>query len=227
MTWRTTTPNEAISFPIQVATANYSLDCNNDGIYEQPNVTTGGSCTFPTAGDHKIRIKPNVSGGFPGMAFKGIVDCSKLREINQWGTFPRAATQHGAFNGCSNLVITATDLPDMSAVTDMTDMFRNATSLTTLGTQGTNWNTSNVTTMENMFNGARLFNQSLSAWNTTNVTNMGGMFQDASSFNGTIGTWDVGKVTNMQNMFNGAVSFNQNIGAWNITALTNATQLFS
>ena len=41
-------------------------------------------------------------------------------------------------------------------------------------------NTSNVTTMVDMFSNATAFNQDLSSWNTSNVTNMNGMFYKAS-----------------------------------------------
>jgi surface protein len=39
------------------------------------------------------------------------------------------------------------------------------------------WNVSGVTTMFDMFAGARDFNQPLNSWNVSNVTNMGGMFR--------------------------------------------------
>ena len=45
------------------------------------------------------------------------------------------------------------------------------------------WDTSKVTTMESMFDGARSFNQSLKEWNTSSVVDMSFMFLDAVAFN--------------------------------------------
>ena len=45
------------------------------------------------------------------------------------------------------------------------------------------WDTSKVTNMEFMFDGASSFNQPLNNWNVSNVEDMEGMFQNAISFN--------------------------------------------
>ena len=63
------------------------------------------------------------------------------------------------------------------------------------------WNTSNVTNMSNMFNGATNFNEDIGNWDTSNVTDMSSMFYDAYKFNQDIGWWDTSKVTNMNRMF--------------------------
>ena len=42
------------------------------------------------------------------------------------------------------------------------------------------WNTSNVTNMAFMFNGASVFDKDISNWDTSNVTNMHAMFSRAS-----------------------------------------------
>ena len=61
------------------------------------------------------------------------------------------------------------------------------------------------------------FNQPIGGWDTSNVTNMGYMFNGASSFNQPIGNWDVSKVTNINEMFKGASAFNQDLSKWQIT----------
>jgi surface protein len=50
-------------------------------------------------------------------------------------------------------------------------------------------------------------------WNTSNVTTMENMFKD-TAFNKNIGSWDTIKVTTMENMFYGAKKFNQDISIW-------------
>ena len=81
------------------------------------------------------------------------------------------------------------------------------------------WDTSNVTQMHTMFNGATLFNQDISNWNVSKVTNMLYMFEGATSFNQDISGWNVSKVANMSYMFKGATSFNQDLSGWCVTLI--------
>ena len=80
--------------------------------------------------------------------------------------------------------------------------------------------TSQVTNMGGMFNGASSFNSDLSKWNTIQVTNMGGMFIDASSFDCDVSAWDTSKVTNMGRMFDRASSFNCDLSSWQTGQVT-------
>lgn len=88
------------------------------------------------------------------------------------------------------------------------------------------WDTSNVTSMGDMFWGAKTFNQDISKWDTSKVTTMSGMFASANSFNQDIGGWDTGNVTNMSEMFGGAISFDQDIGSWDTGNVTNMAKMF-
>jgi surface protein len=65
-----------------------------------------------------------------------------------------------AFRGTSGLVINATDKPVLSGLTDMSYMFYQSAGLTG---NFSGWDTSKVTTMSNMFNGATGFDQDLSS----------------------------------------------------------------
>ena len=51
---------------------------------------------------------------------------------------------------------------------------------------------SNVEDMNNMFNGASSFNQSLNKWDVSNVRHMDRMFEGAESFNQPLNKWNVG-----------------------------------
>ena len=81
------------------------------------------------------------------------------------------------------------------------------------------WDTSRVTTMENLFNGAtwsggkanrKTFNENISQWNVSAVTTMQSMFYNAEAFNGDISQWDVSAVTTMAGMFNACPIASQN-----------------
>jgi len=76
------------------------------------------------------------------------------------------------------------------------------------------WDTSQVTNMAFMFEGASAFNQAVGSWDTSKVTTMYGMFYYASAFNQAVGSWDTSKVTTMYGMFYSASSFNQNLCQW-------------
>ncbi|MBA5248717.1 MAG: BspA family leucine-rich repeat surface protein, partial [Gammaproteobacteria bacterium] len=93
------------------------------------------------------------------------------------------------------------------------------------------WNTTNITDMTLMFNGATAFNQNINtngnAWNTVAVTNMHYMFKDATAFNQNISDWNTNSVSDMREMFEDATAFNQDLGRWNISSLTKAATMFT
>ena len=115
------------------------------------------------------------------------------------------------------------NLRDTSNVTDMSYMFDGAKSFNQpIG----DWDTSNVTDMCYMFCGAESFNQPIGDWNTSKVTDMSEMFNGAESFNQPIGDWDTSNVTNMNGMFYAAFSFNQPIGDWDTSKVTDMSGMF-
>ena len=103
----------------------------------------------------------------------------------------------------------------------------NTEEVTVNGITYTAWDTSSVTTMKYMFDGASIFNRDIGNWDTSSVTTMSFMFKGASSFNQNINTkevtvngitytaWDTSSVTDMYAMFAGAITFNQDLGNWN------------
>ncbi|MGJ1345297.1 BspA family leucine-rich repeat surface protein, partial [Sphingobacterium spiritivorum] len=173
----------------------------------------------------------------------------RLIDITQWGDVAWS-TMENAFSDCVNLNVTATDIPNLSAVRSMRKMFNNCQSMTgpaNIGSWNTttvnnmetlftaarsfnqdigNWNTASVTNMGYMFSGARAFNQDLSNWNTANVTNMEGMFQESRASNLNISNWNTQNVTNMQGMFAYSPVFNEDISNWNTSNVTNMSNMF-
>ncbi len=249
-TWKTdnlgTSNSTSITIPTIGAGYNYEVDWDNNGSYDQSGLTGNVNHNFGVAGTYTIRIR----GTFPRIFFNGGGDRRKLLNVGQWGDIAWT-TMNSAFTGCSNLNISAMDLPNLSGVTNMGQMFRSCSSLNgpaNIGSWNTatvtnmsnmffeasafnqpigNWNTAAVTNMSFMFALANAFNQPIDTWNTTAVTNMGGMFTGVNAFNQPIGTWNTAAVTNMGGMFSGANAFNQPIGNWNTGAVTDMSIMFS
>ncbi len=177
--------------------------------------------TMPEIGIFLVKITQG-NGQFSGLRFGEEWDATswdapKLMEIKKWGSF-KLATLKFAYSNCRNLKIIATDIPDVSAVTDMSWAFYNCVSLTTIPNME-NWNTGMVKRMDLMFSGCTNFNQPIGNWNTSNVTNMTSMFSGCTNFNQPIGSWDVSKVTNINSMFYNCKEFNQPLNNWNTGAI--------
>lgn len=216
-TWSTATPGAPVIIPTIGSGYNYDVDWENDGNFDDLGVTGNITHNYPNAGTHTIAIR----GDFPRIYFNGGGSNNQLLSIEQWGDIAWTSF-HRAFSGCSNLVINASDAPDLSGVTDLSLMFWRCSSLN----QSINhWDVSNITSMTGMFSETP-FNQPLNNWNVSNVTSMGNMFNQATSFNQPLNSWDVSNVTIMSNMFR-ATPFNQPLNNWNVSSVTQMDSMFA
>lgn len=225
-TWKTDNPgvsaNNQISIPVVGAPANYNIyweQVGSPAVNGSLTSLNGNvTITFPSPGTYRVEI----SGLFPGIAFGGVTEARKLMTVEQWGSIAWQ-NMNGAFWGCNNLVINASDAPNISAVTDMSHAFSDCTSFNQpIG----HWNVSSVQTMFGVFRGAAAFNQDIGNWDVRNVTTMSFMFESATAFNQDIGNWDVSSVTNMGSMFVFADAFNADIGDWIVTNVTDMSYMF-
>ena len=116
---------------------------------------------------------------------------------------------------------------DTSKVTSMKELFEDKKDF---NEDISNWNVSAVTTMNCTFRNAAAFNQPLDKWEgkVCNVTDMRFMFEGAAAFNQPLEKWNVSAVTNMGYMFNGAASFNQPLDKWEgkVRKVTNMRGMF-
>ena len=113
---------------------------------------------------------------------------------------------------------------DTSLITDMSYLFVNSARKDFRGIE--TWDTSKVTNMSGMFQGAESFNQPIGNWNVSNVTDMPWMFWGAEKFNQPIGNWDVSSVTDMYQMFAYTKRFNQDISRWDTSNVTDMSYMF-
>ena len=148
-----------------------------------------------------------------------------LTNVTQWGSVPWSSMQD-AFKGRSGFQISATDIPNLTGVTNMSSMFADCRTFN--GPSNiSDWNTSSVTNMRGMFRSASAFNQDIGNWDTSAVRDISFMFDQATSFNQNIGNWNTSVVTNMGLTFNNADSFNQDIGSWDTSAVTQMGLMFA
>jgi len=198
-----------------------SWDCSDNFFPFSENKITHD---YGEAGTYDICVKSTAPLHFyaPGLATD---ERAKLLEIKQWGTIPWSSFA-SAFIGMKNMQLTATDIPNLSAVTSMYQTFHSATNFTGHESMSS-WDTSNVQNMNSTFFRASSFNQDIGGWETGNVTDMGNMFDQATSFNQNIGGWNTEKVKNMNGMFYQATSFNQDISEWKTGEVTSMDNMFA
>ncbi|MFV0506568.1 MAG: BspA family leucine-rich repeat surface protein [Bacteroidales bacterium] len=187
--------------------------------------------TYSDVGSKTVKIigmQENGAEGFPSINFKeGSSDnAALLAEVKQWGKI-KWKTLSNAFMNCSEMIMTAIDLPILTEVKDMSNMFQDAI---TFNQDISNWDVSSVTDMTFMFQGAKSFNQDISDWDVSSVTSMANMFQEADAFNNGDQALDWGEktvnVVDMSNMFQKAIAFNQDISSWNVSNVVLMEDMF-
>jgi len=177
--------------------------------------------TLPSSGVYDLEIKAKEVNGFNRISFDNGGDKNKITDIKQYGGVVWSSFQN-AFYGCSNMLTTATDLPNLSSVTDMNRMFQDAT----LASPDTsNWDVSNVIDMSIMFFNATSASPDTSNWDVSSVDNMRFMFFNATSASPDTSNWDVSSVDNMDRMFFGALSANPDMRNWNVSNVTDMSKM--
>ncbi|WP_299438625.1 BspA family leucine-rich repeat surface protein [uncultured Aquimarina sp.] len=209
-TWETTTTNESITVPTTGSGYNYAVDWGDGSI--EGGFTGNATHEYVTAGTYEVKL----IGDFPRIFFNSTGDKDKILSIEQWGAQQWQGMQ-SAFRGCTNLVINATDVPDLSIIQFMDSMFSGTTSFVDNGGEMNNWNITNVISLVSLFEGS-VFNENINNWNVSGVQTMGNMFQDNTAFNQPLDQWIPENVSDFEHMFNGATSFNQPIGDWTMTS---------
>ena len=147
-------------------------------------------------------------------------------EVTQWGDIAWT-TMYRMFRRNYNILITATDSPDLTNCSSFQEMFSNALT-TAICTNGSinNWNVSYINNMSSTFIGANGMNADISNWDVSNVTDFNSMFAYASAFNVDISGWNVSSGQYFQNMLAYTSSFTVDIGNWNVSSALNMSTMF-
>lgn len=230
-TWKTDNPgvsgdNQVTIFTKPSLDYNYSIDWGDGTMIESVNEAI--THTYPTPGTYQIKIY----GDFPSISFgyginggtDGETDRLKLIEVNQWGS-QEWLSLFGGFQGCANLNVSATDIPNLTKSSSISFLFKECESLV-YNTSISRWDVSNIKYMSGTFYECGLFNQDISDWDTKNVINISGMFSGAALFNQPIGSWNTGRVEEMDALFARAQSFNQPLNDWDIGNVNSLRTVF-
>lgn len=179
-------------------------------------------------GEYILKLTPNDDDGTAMHRFSmngvGLYSRENLLEVIQWGDI-NWSSFHDMFRSCTEMTISAMDIPSTASVTSLGFAFSNCTAITDIPNID-EWDVSNVKNMQYTFRNAALFNSDISSWDVSSVERMEHMFSSAKNFNQDISNWDVGEVKNMNNIFWLAQSFNQNLGNWNLQNLEGSISFY-
>jgi hypothetical protein len=126
------------------------------------NVQAEVTHTYLLEGTYVIKI----TGAIRGWQFNNSGDILKLLSISKYGIFE--FNGNTAFYGCSNLNVSANDVPLINTNT-LEDTFRNCVSFNGLFS---GWNVSGVLTLQGFLRSCNSFRQSLASLNVKNATNI-------------------------------------------------------
>lgn len=148
--------------------------------------------TFSSPGEKVI----DIFGGLGRVAFDTVGDDKKLIEIQSWGDIAWQSMAD-AFDGCSNLNVTATDTPDLSNCSRMKSIFRNCSSL--------------------------VGNATFQQWGVSNVNSFAFAFFNSSDFNIDLSDWDISSATSLFRMFGGS-GLNQDMSGLSLPSSLNTME---
>ncbi|KZM77023.1 BspA family leucine-rich repeat surface protein [Cellulosimicrobium sp. I38E] len=186
-------------------------------------------------GDRQTNPNVRVTGAFDALGSPD-QDASligALTHVSGWSEAYGSTSARHAFKDAVHLQ-NITELPD--TLTDTAYAFQNAGSGNPLGSQSfelTGWDSSRVTTMAHMFDGATNYKQYQPTWDTSNVTDMSFMFANTRSFRGPISFSSTARVSTMEGMFQNATAYegaSWSEGAfiqfWDVSSVTSMAHMF-
>ena len=238
MLFRTTAPNESIILPI----VQYDYDTNTvlmsydfvvdwgDGSQDTITAYNQAEAThsYASAGDHVVSIEGICDSlRFEWGNYASGASYLKIIEIQSWGDVPFVELAV-AFAGCTNLSITATDSPNLSALGNWSALFVMFHQCVFVDGGIKNWDVSKIPnhSLQRFLSGLQNYNEDLSSLDVSTITNMRRLFISSPAFNNNNLTgWDVSSVVDMQEVFL-STNFNGDLSGWNTGSVTTMVGMF-
>lgn len=242
-TWQTTSADEDVQLPL-VSSGTYDFTVYwGDGATDEITAYNDAAAThtFASAGEKRVRIEGTITGfNFGDVAHSA----AKIYDVRQWG--PLVIADQQAFDGCTNLDVSAFDAPAITAARlslmfddcDLSvangfehwdvsgvDYFHLMFNGTLFNGNVSGWDVGNATVFSYMFNGP-LFNQPLNDWDMSSATTTFRMFWNNFAFNQPLDNWDTSALTNAGQMFRSATAFNQDLSSWDTSLVTDMSFMF-
>lgn len=144
---------------------------------------------MPSVGVYDFELGPQYIVGINYSRFdENDAAPKQLLDIVAWGDVEWQRLS-GAFEGCKNLNISATDVPNLKMVKSLSQMFSGCVELNSPNLS--DWDVSRVAEFYSMFEGCTKFNQSLAKWDVSKGESMFDMFKGANAFDQSLATWNL------------------------------------
>jgi len=227
-TWKTdnegTSNDDQISLPLESGgTYDFKVDWGDGSsdtitVWNQAEVTH----TYPSAGTYTVKI----TGTINGWRFNNTGDKLKILTIESWGSL-LLGNNNSYFFACMNLVINATDVLDVSSITDFKYGFRACNLMTSIDVSS--WDVSNATTLYGLFHGCdSLTSLDVSSWDVSSVTEFKYVFRACSSLTSLdVSSWNTSNGNDFYGIFyqcSGITSIG--VSNWDITSATSLADMF-
>jgi len=180
----------------------------NDGTSGTHNTDSNLDLTFPSgAGVYKVYIYPQDDyTGFAGFYYNHTNDDTKITELIQWGDIAFEWFQD-SFEGCNNMVMSATDTCNTDAVTSMRYAFSGCSSMVSPPTFST---VSASNNFQSVFSGCN----SMSTWPTLDFSDSlsiagANVFSGCTSLTGTAPSYDLSQFTSVNLFFSGCTGITE------------------
>lgn len=205
----------------------YRIDGGNWVTYSDTPTVNHELVIGGLAGTITLEIR-TMNGGFPSFIFGNTGDKDKILSIEQWGNNQWINVAFiNAYYGCSNLVINATDAPDLTLVNSLNTTFRGCTSLTTFDAE--NWITAGIGNLNSLFyQCTNLTTINISSWDVSSVTQLLNTFRNCQSLVSIdLSNWTTTSLTAINNCFNGCLVLTSlDISNWYVEDLTSLQSTF-
>ena len=170
------TPSDQFQFTGAVGDYDVVAKQNGTQVATFNDLSGEQTITLPSSGIYVLEVIPKATNGFNRIQFNNGGDKLKITDIKQWGTIVWSSFSRSFF-GCSNMLVTAIDIPDLSQCENLYAMF---TFCNLANPLVKDWNVSTINIMAVMFSGATIANPDCRNWDVSNVINMSAMFLNSN-----------------------------------------------